>query len=191
MKTLLIAAAFVATMMTAAHAQEDEEGRKFAIDQFRGWTGLLLSCEKNNADPAMVQAICDVAKTEFTYLAENSKIPYRISIGDEMFRRTVIAHEIGKPLTLTIKTIPTSGNAYAKAVYVELSAENFYSNVIDKEAQAGDPEGMPRAGDLSLWSGNMIASGTDSQAMIRDMTPYIGQQMKAFFGDFLKGWNAK
>ncbi|MDX0871167.1 hypothetical protein GOE00_31800 [Sinorhizobium medicae] len=191
MKVLLIAVALVATMMTAAHSQEEDHERQFIIKQFKGWTGLLLSCEKNTADPALVQAICDVAKTEFTYLAENSKIPYRVSVGDNMFRRTVISHEIGKPLTLTIKTIPTSGNTYAKAVYVEVSAENFYSNVIDKEAQGGDPEGMPRAGDLSLWSGNMIASGTDTQAMVRDLTPYIGQQMKAFFADFLKGWNAQ
>ncbi|TWA31668.1 hypothetical protein FB005_1881 [Sinorhizobium medicae] len=170
MKVLLIAVALVATMMTAAHSQEENQERQFIIKQFKGWTGLLLSCEKNTADPALVQAICDVAKTEFTYLAENSKIPYRVSVGDNMFRRTVISHEIGKPLTLTIKTIPASGNTYAKAVYVEVSAENFYSNVIDKEAQGGDPEGMPRAGDLSLWSGNMIASGTDTQAMVRDLT---------------------
>ncbi|PDT50937.1 MULTISPECIES: hypothetical protein [Sinorhizobium] len=191
MKVLSIAAALVATIITAAHSEEDDEERQFSINQFKGWTGLLLSCEKNTADPALVQAICDVAKTEFTYLAENSKIPYRISVGDDMFRRSMIAHEIGKPLTLTIKTIPTSGNSYAKAVYVEVSAENFYSNVIDKEAAPSDPESLPRAGDLSLWSGNMIASGTDTQVIVRDMTPYIGQQMKAFFTDFLKGWNAK
>ncbi len=181
----------VVTTISTASAQESAEERQFNIDQFKGWTGLLLNCEKNSADPALVQAICNVAKTEFTYLAENSKIPYRISVGEDMFRRTVMGHEIGTPLTLTIRTIPTSGNSYAKAVYVEVSAENFYSNAVDQEADAGDPEGLPRAGELNLWRGNMIASGTDTQTMVRDLTPYVGQQMKGFFGAFLKGWNAK
>jgi hypothetical protein len=191
MRGILIAALIVTAMTSAALAQETAEEREFNVNQFKGWTGILLSCEKNSADPALVQAICNVAKTEFTYLAENSKIPYRISVGEDMFRRTIVGHQIGNPLTLTIKTIPTSGNSYAKAVYVELTAQNFYSHVIDTEAKPGEPEAMPRAGDLSLWSGNMIASGTDTQAMVRDLTPYIGQQMKSFFGDFLKGWNAK
>jgi hypothetical protein len=44
-------------------------------DQFKGWSGIVLACEKNDTSPEIVKAVCDVAKTEFTYLAENSKIP--------------------------------------------------------------------------------------------------------------------
>jgi len=191
MKKLLMAAALVSATMSAAHAQEDDEERQFIVNQYKGWTGIVLRCTPNTSHKVVTAALCQSASAEFNYLAENSGIPHRVSDGEDMFQMTVNSRKLGTPLILNMTTSATTGNSGPMGVHVRLSGEKFYSTAVEQDAKPGDPEASPRGGDLVLWEQTVIASGFGDQQLARDMAPYVNDKMKMFFTEFLKGWRAK
>ena len=94
MRILMIAVALVAAA-TAASAQDELEQRKFIEEQFKGWSGIVLRCVPNSSNQILTERICDSASAEFSYLAENSKIPNVISRGENVFQTYMTASEIG------------------------------------------------------------------------------------------------
>ncbi|MBY5318209.1 hypothetical protein [Rhizobium leguminosarum] len=184
-------AALIVATTCAAHAQEDDEERQFVIAQFKGWTGVVLHCLPNAANTVVRDEICRSASAEFNYLAENSGIPHRISDGEDMFRMTVNSRSLGIPLILELDTSATSSRNGPIGVHVRLSAEKFYSTAVEQDAKPGEPEAFPRGGDLVFWERTTIGAGVGDQQVAQDIAPYINDNMKAFFAEFLKGWKAK
>lgn len=174
-----------------SHAQEDDEERKFVVDQFKGWTGIVLRCVPNASNPTVRDAVCQSAATDFNYLAENSGIPHRVSDGEDMFRMTVNSRKLGIPLILNLDTSATRSGNGPTGVHVRMSAEKFYSTAIEQDAKPGEPEASPRGGDLVFWEQSIIAAGYGDAQIARDIAPSISQSMKMFFTQFLKGWKAK
>ncbi|MGE7368320.1 hypothetical protein ACQKKX_04515 [Neorhizobium sp. NPDC001467] len=191
MRAIVLAAVLVASTLSTAFAQEDDEERAFIIKQFKGWTGILLRCEPNSQHKAIADAICQSASAEFNYLAENSEIPHRISKDENSFQMYLNAGKLGTPLILELETLATTGAGGLTAVHVNLEARRFYSNAIEQDARPDNPESVPRGGDLVLWEHPMIASGYGEQNVVREMAPYVNDNIKSFFAQFLKGWKAK
>lgn len=190
MKVVMFAAALVAGMNTA-YAQQDDEERKFIVEQFKGWSGIMLRCVPGTSNKAITDRVCDSAAAEFSYLAENSGVPNIVSRGENSFQMYLTASKLGKPLILELETMTTTGQTGPIGVYVHLSANRFYSQAVDLSEAAGGPKLAPRGGTLTFWEDALIASGTSDQDLARVISPYVNEKVKLFFTQYLKGWNAK
>lgn len=191
MRGILIAAALVATSLSTAHAQQDDEERQFIVNQFKRWTGIVLRCVPGTSNKVITDRVCESAAAEFSYLAENSGIPNIVSRGENSFQMYLTASKIGKPLILELDTMTTTGQTGPIGVHVRLSANRFYSQAVDLSEGSGGPKLAPRGGTLTFWEDALIASGTSDQDLARVISPYVNEKVKLFFGQFLKGWNAK
>ncbi|MGN8152517.1 hypothetical protein ACTJK5_09610 [Agrobacterium sp. 22094] len=190
MRRLLLTTIIFAFSSLSAYAQEDDEERQFIIAQFKSWTGIVLRCAPNTANAAVRDAICKSASAEFNYLAENSGIPHRVSDGEDMFRMTLSSRSLGTPLILDLDTSATSSGSGPLAVHVHLAAKKFYSTAIEQDAKPGEPEALPRGGDLVFWEMSTIGAGFGDHQVARDMTPHVNDSIKIFFSQFLKGWKS-
>jgi hypothetical protein len=190
MRLLMLTAILVAGM-TTAYAQEDDEEREFIVEQFKGWSGVMLRCVPNSSNKILTERFCDTAAAEFSYLAENSSIPNVVSRGENTFQMYMTASKIGKPLILELEAVTTTGQTGPIGVHVRLSANRFYSQAVDLTETAGGPRLAPRGGTLTFWEDSLIAAGMNDQDLARVVAPYVGEKVKLFFAQFLKGWNAK
>ncbi len=188
MKLILLATLLVATTMSVARAQDDNELKEFNIKQFKGWTGIVLRCQPATSNQDVADAICENAALEFNYLAESSGIPHKVSRNENSFLFHTKNIELENPLTLELTTSATA-NANVLAVHVQISAENFYIDVVAQDAGPGHPEALPRSGNLVLWERSVMAVG--DRQVVEALTPYVKDHIKAFFTEFLPGWNAK
>jgi hypothetical protein len=186
---MFVAALVAGTSM--AHAQQDAEERKFIVEQFKGWTGIMLRCVPGTSNKLITERICSSAAAEFSYLAENSGVPNIVSRREDTFQMYMTANKLGKPLILELDTMTTTGQNGPIGVHVRLSASRFYSQAVDLSEGVGSPMLSPRGGTLILWEDSIIGSSNSEQDLARTITPYVDEKLKLFFSQFLKGWNAK
>ena len=185
----VLAAALLLTATSAFAQEEDPEEREFNINQFKGWTGVVLRCVGVSPDKAFSDAICAAAEADFKFMAETAGIPYRIVIDQDQFQLARKSTQIGHPIVLQVTTYATGANGPI-GVHIGIQATSFYGTAVESDAKPGDPEAMPKAGDLVLWEKPLTAAGGDYGSLARDLSPHVGRYVKEFFSTFLPGWKS-
>lgn len=156
-----LAAAFFSQVALAD--VESDFYEQYYSKNFRGWKGIVFICTYSPSDKVLAK-ICSRASTDLELLTASHDIELEIIQPNE---HGVAAFQAASRGFLTLEydltaTKPTN-SSNAKAIHGQITYALFYSNAVEKDAESGSIDRLPRSGDLEIWSDSIIGSGLPSR----------------------------
>lgn len=135
---------------------------KLYSQKLSGFKGIVFVCSYDSSDKDL-ERICQRAVTDIELLGANNKVNIKIAEANNFFQSMSIAN-VDDFVTLEYEISATQNNDQSdtKAVHAHLSLETYYSQAIEMGASNKSINGVPRSGDLELWSRYVIGSGTSA-----------------------------
>lgn len=146
-----------------AESQEEfaEKYYRYYSKSLLGWKGIVFVCSYDAKDKTL-DAICQRAITDIELLAAANKVTLKAARGNDFDTAAFFAVNNGYiKLSYNLMATPTA-DGYSKAVHARLVFETYYGDAVEKKSKPGDLEGMPRSGNLEIWSKSIIGIGDPS-----------------------------
>jgi hypothetical protein len=171
----------------AAFGQSSEELTAFYKEQFAGWGGIVFRCLPDNETDQVQFAMCSAAAADARFLAATAKIPFEDLGNRDFFQVVIAARKLNSALIIESRIRSTQGQL--RSVYMGLRAGDQFLNAVEKGAEQGSNEDLPRAGDLVLWERDVIASGGPENELRRSVSESFRVILTEFFGVFVESRN--
>ena len=128
---------------------------------FSGFEGVVFMCSYDESD-AVLAKICERASVDVRLLAASTNIKLELIKPNKFLLRGLVKSKknyIG--LTYRLVASRVDATASVKAIYGELSYNDYYLNAVELNAK----DSTPRSGDLELWSTYVIGGGSGLDAV--------------------------
>lgn len=185
-KSLTLILALMPTLVTGQTREQFLE--KSYSQKLSGFKGIVFICSYDANDKTL-ERICQRAVTDIMLHGASNKVNIKLAEANNFVESMSIAND-DDFVTLEYEITATQNNEQFDtiAVHAHLSLEIYYSQAIEKGASNKSINGIPRSGDLELWSRSVIGSGNPSDIVepFSDNTEMLLKQALTLFIKYAK-----